>query len=467
MDKRKRLLYDLSPIPESVQESSDGYRYDLEVRVVLNKAVIEEIHSVKSSFSIGTDIEADYPIDESIFDEEMFELVKRAGDSAVLKLKNDFKGYLVRGEEKEEISSYVASGRDEFEIEKSCFAVVEFGEISIVAMMTPKGKLRAAPLMSNLDVTTSVILFLTFFVGLFSVNSILELPPIEVDILDLSDAELIDVFPIIEDPEVEPFKDEPKIKIKPKKGLAEAETTKASLGEEGRVGKKESRVANAQGSARKRLTEEKAASSSGIMGALASGARSFDRVFGGGGLGAGLEKNLGMVTGLSGADMFGSAGLGLKGHGIGGGGNLLGIGGLGGKRKGIAGGNPTYGMGAASNLEKPRSVIRAGGGGAVMMGALDRAVIDGYIRRNLAKIRWCYEKELGKNPNLFGKIVINFKIKKSGRVGYSNVKRTTMGSPKVEKCVARQIKQIRFPKPNGGGIVIVNYPFVFKNSSTS
>ena len=105
-------------------------------------------------------------------------------------------------------------------------------------------------------------------------------------------------------------------------------------------------------------------------------------------------------------------------------------------------------------------------GQAVIMGALDRSVIDAYIRRNLAKIRWCYEKELNKDPKLFGRIVINFIISATGAVSSSKVQRTTMGNATVESCVADQIKKIRFPAPKGGGIVIVNYPFVFKNSES-
>lgn len=41
-----------------------------------------------------------------------------------------------------------------------------------------------------------------------------------------------------------------------------------------------------------------------------------------------------------------------------------------------------------------------------------------------------------------------------------------MGNAQAEDCVARQIKKIRFPEPKGGGIVIVTYPFVFKNSES-
>lgn len=60
---------------------------------------------------------------------------------------------------------------------------------------------------------------------------------------------------------------------------------------------------------------QKVARGEGVMGALTNGAKSFDRIFGGGGLGAGLDKKLGTVTGLNGIDQFGTGGLGTRGRG--------------------------------------------------------------------------------------------------------------------------------------------------------
>lgn len=99
----------------------------------------------------------------------------------------------------------------------------------------------------------------------------------------------------------------------------------------------------------------------------------------------------------------------------------------------------------------------------IVMGALDRRDIDAYIRRNLAKVLWCYQKGLEKNPELVGRVVFNFIISESGDVSSVKVHRTTLGSAEVENCVAEQIKKIKFPAPEGGGIVFVNYPFTFKN----
>jgi tetratricopeptide (TPR) repeat protein len=98
------------------------------------------------------------------------------------------------------------------------------------------------------------------------------------------------------------------------------------------------------------------------------------------------------------------------------------------------------------------------------MGSLDRSQIDEYILNNLAKIRWCYERELKENSLLQGRIVINFIITGSGSVSLSKTLNSTMDNENVEKCIAHQIKKIDFPPPRGGGIVIVNYPFVFRST---
>ena len=113
-------------------------------------------------------------------------------------------------------------------------------------------------------------------------------------------------------------------------------------------------------------------------------------------------------------------------------------------------------------IEKSNNLpVKTNNNSQTKMGTLEKSVIDAYVRRNRAKINWCYEKELNKNSNLSGKIIINFVISETGSVISSKVQKTTMDNTAVESCVANQIKKIRFPAPQGGGIVIVNYPFVF------
>jgi len=104
-----------------------------------------------------------------------------------------------------------------------------------------------------------------------------------------------------------------------------------------------------------------------------------------------------------------------------------------------------------------------GTGDPIILGALDKSLIDRVIKEHLGKIRYCYHQELNKNPGLSGKLVVRFVIAKDGSVSTANTKVSTLKNPTVEKCVNARFMRMRFPAPKGGGIVIVSYPFEFKS----
>ena len=99
-------------------------------------------------------------------------------------------------------------------------------------------------------------------------------------------------------------------------------------------------------------------------------------------------------------------------------------------------------------------------------GSLSREEIQRVVKRHMSQIKYCYEKELTKNPNLNGKIVGAWTIAGTGLVESANASQNTMGNDTVGTCVTRIIKRMRFPRPKGGGKVFVNYPFVFSASGS-
>jgi len=101
--------------------------------------------------------------------------------------------------------------------------------------------------------------------------------------------------------------------------------------------------------------------------------------------------------------------------------------------------------------------------GPVIMGALPKEVIQKVIADSKNKVRYCYEKALTRQPNLEGRIDLKFIINANGKVVKAQVESSTLGNVEVEKCILRAIKAMRFPKPAGGGIVEVRYPFIFKS----
>ncbi len=459
---RRRLLYDLPLIPVPQQGELSAARNYPEIRVIWNGALMEVI-AARGAVSIGYADEADIVVDESVWDEPLHELITMRDGVVTLMLSRAMKGRIYTPDSSREVGEYLDEHGDELMLDAGCGAVLEFGPVTLAIRMTGREKVRPAALLEQLDTPMVSLFLLVFAVGMILVNSIIETPPIEADFVTVEQGGIFVNIPA-EEPIIEKIEPEKKVILKKKiDGLPDAAQARKSLGEEGRVGSKTSRVANSQGSSRKTI-DEKVAQSSGIMGALTSGARVIERVFGGGATGAGLDRILGSVTGITGVDQFGTGGLGTRGFATGGGGNAMTIGGMATRGRGGDGSTIGYGMKEGRIGGKELAQISAGGGQAGIMGALDRAIIDFYVKQNLAKVRWCYEKELNKVPTLFGKIAINFTISKTGQVSTSKVERSTMQSEAVEACVASTIKKIRFPAPKGGGIVVVTYPFVFKNA---
>jgi pSer/pThr/pTyr-binding forkhead associated (FHA) protein len=98
-------------------------------------------------------------------------------------------------------------------------------------------------------------------------------------------------------------------------------------------------------------------------------------------------------------------------------------------------------------------------------GGLDKEVIAAYIKSQLGQIRYCYERQLSANPDLYGKVQIQFTIAASGHVSQHAIGQTTLKSAMVEGCILRRVAQWKFPEPKGGIEVRVTYPFLFKSTN--
>jgi TonB family protein len=185
-------------------------------------------------------------------------------------------------------------------------------------------------------------------------------------------------------------------------------------------------------------------------------------------LGVDPENALGLLMGNQIGDSFGYGGLGLRGTGRGGGGNglgTIGLGNLGTIGHGGGGGSGSgYGRGAGGLRGHRASAPSIRTGTAEVRGSLSKEVIRRYIRRSINQIRFCYEQQLARRPDLAGRVQIRFVISPSGAVTSSQAAGSTLGEPAVETCVARAVQRIAFPQPEGGGVVIVTYPFMFQSA---
>jgi len=93
--------------------------------------------------------------------------------------------------------------------------------------------------------------------------------------------------------------------------------------------------------------------------------------------------------------------------------------------------------------------------------AIDAFVVRGEISKDLGKINRCYESALRYAPALAGKVSVRFAVVRNGDVKGVEVIENTTGNDHVERCVARVVGAIRFPRRRTGKSLRFTFPFVF------
>jgi biopolymer transport protein ExbD len=96
---------------------------------------------------------------------------------------------------------------------------------------------------------------------------------------------------------------------------------------------------------------------------------------------------------------------------------------------------------------------------AQVKGTLDADIIRRIVRAHINEVRSCYNAGLTKNPELEGRVTIDFVIASTGKVGVSKLAENTLSDDNVGHCIAKAVKRWTFPKPRDGGMVEVSYPF--------
>jgi hypothetical protein len=172
----------------------------------------------------------------------------------------------------------------------------------------------------------------------------------------------------------------------------------------------------------------------------------------------------GGLLGNEAGEMQGGFGYGRSGFGPGGGGTGWGTIGTGrygtighgsGTGSGYGSGSGRGGMSGRSSGAVPQLRI----GNAQVSGDLDKNIIRRYVRRNLPKLSYCYEKQLLAEPGLAGTVQTHFVIDGNGTtqdVSANGVK------TEVADCMADVLRAIQYPKPKDGKPVTVTYPFVVR-----
>jgi len=258
----------------------------------------------------------------------------------------------------------------------------------------------------------------------------------------------------------------PRPKVGDKKEDAGADEGKAAPDDPGKVGKQDAVQKEAEASKKgspavdpqAREAARTRAFRSGLLGALKGQAVS--DVLGPGSTGTAMNKAVGGLrvgSGPSGTQQ-GFGGMGSRGMGLGGGGQGLGIGGAG--TVGLGEGSGGYGRVDLGG--KKKDLVRVVPGQTTVVGGLAREVIARVIQEHQSEIKYCYEVQLNRNPSLAGKVTVLFTIDGTGSVTDSQVSETTLHNEEAERCMLAKIRRWKFPEPAGGGIVKVNFPWIFK-----
>lgn len=151
----------------------------------------------------------------------------------------------------------------------------------------------------------------------------------------------------------------------------------------------------------------------------------------------------------------GWGGMGLRGTG-GGGGGFGRVNGMGRVDIGVGGGIRSR-LSGRNSVSKKFSVEK---GNPVVSNYCKGSDILRVVSNRQRSIQYCYEKELGRNPELKGKVIVSWRVGLSGRVMKSWIESTSLKSGAVESCIIRSVKRWTFNKPEGG-ICEIKFPFVF------
>ena len=431
---------------------------------------------VQPYFRIGNAPNVDFPTDEA--PTPSFPLVAPEGDNFVFNYGPSMTGEMTVGgvstplDQLQGVPSTTASGGISVRIPPNArFRVTAGNQMFLVSAVSPPRR-QAVPLFASIEsnflgyLGASAIIFLGMIALLFRI-----LP----DISQMSN-ELITGDNLLSRMQDESIED-PKQEEEEEDDGSDAEsggTGTKMMGDEGKMGKKESTRQSGQyamknNDAPPQLAREQqldAARSAGILGVIAQQqGGAFAAEFADGAFSSGLDDQdvYGGLIGNEVGEMQGGFGYGLSGVGPGGGGTGWGTIGTG--KYGLIGhGSGTgdgYGTGSGRGGMRGRKALtpQMRIGSATANGDLDKNIIRRYIRRRKHKIQNCYERQLLVKPKLSGTVVTQFMITPSGRVQSAGAR--GMGNKKVENCVAGVIRGIKFPAPKNGGRVNVRYPFIF------
>ena len=97
-----------------------------------------------------------------------------------------------------------------------------------------------------------------------------------------------------------------------------------------------------------------------------------------------------------------------------------------------------------------------------VMGALDETLIEGVLLENGTTLGQCAKAPVAEGMQ--GTVDMEFSIDRMGQVRSAEPRSDTLGYPGTGACLSQALMGLEFPKPIGGGSVIVRYSFAIGGS---
>jgi hypothetical protein len=116
---------------------------------------------------------------------------------------------------------------------------------------------------------------------------------------------------------------------------------------------------------------------------------------------------------------------------------------------------------------------KAAPGSAPAVGSLDKEYIRARIKEIVPLVKECFEMNYDGRPNLEVKLVDKFVIEGADELGGIVTSSEIVNQeaeqqfPELAQCVRETMYALRMKAPDGGGVVIVNYPFIFRSDDSA
>lgn len=477
-----------------VLDPAGGMNEGMELTVYWQETILTVDHYPKNrdaKVTIGTGEKNTYTVGSSAIPDQ-FEFVRVRGNSAEIFLHASMKGSVRTQGKMQTVEDLIRSGRSTLSLAGQDIAKIQVDKVNFFIMFVPEPPaIPRAPLFDQGKLYWMMQLSVAACAMLFLALATIFRTPIEGQVKEFPEnlrKIIIEEFkkkketppPVVAPPP-------PVVKAKPPETPPPPAAKKAAVAQAAKQGGNEGEGMREKGAEGKR-GKPNAANETGIQNRPKTSASRTVRdapvrakndgiisALRNTGLGTKLAKVSGVENGATGNDPLdkafagvggnaiqdgrGAGGSGLKGTGPGGGGTATGVGGLG--SKGFGGGASGTGIGSIPG--KGDFAVGTEATSVTVVGGLSKEEIRRVVDSHQSEIRFCYSRELQRDPRLFGKISIKWKIVDGGGVSGTNVAENSTGSAALANCIKDKVSGWKFPSPpTGSEGVSVEWPWIFK-----